>query len=88
MSNRVSPYVALRDSFREYLSKVRSPKSNNLWVYPKDAVLRRDSWKLDDLYHSVVAADRIGFDTVLTADGEGLIVRLRQRPGEPERSPW
>lgn len=81
----VTPYQRLLDDVTRYLSTVRFPTRKSLWTYPKAKI--REGFRLDDLYERTAAADLLGYDTVLKATDEGLVVQLRQRPDE-SKLPW
>lgn len=85
MTNRISPYTRLKDSFHKFASNVCYPRKRHMWTYPK-ATLDTDVWALKGLWDRVAAAKTLGWDVVLEATDEGIkVYYLEARPTD---IPW
>jgi len=81
----ITPYERLLDNTREFRVSVEFAHRVRVWSYPKAKL--KDGWRLDDLFERVGAADQLGYDVVLLAKEEGLIVEYRKRP-KLDVLPW
>lgn len=79
----INPYEQLRDTARKWAESVLYPHIVKMWFYPKNRL--SESWKLDDLYERVAAANQLGYDVELIAGDDGLHVRYVKRPTD---APW
>jgi hypothetical protein len=83
VAKRFNPYTALKAEFTKYVNAVEFPKRKAMWTYPKARL--GEAWNLAELWERVAAAEQLGYDVVLTATAEGLVVTYRQK--RPDR-PW
>jgi hypothetical protein len=74
---RVTPYQRLLAAARSYVSRVEHPTRKALWTCPKDKLA--ESWRLDNLFERVAAADLLGYDTRLNRRRAAR--RVREAPG-------
>jgi hypothetical protein len=72
-----TPYQRLLEEIQTWAMKVAHRHEKLMWRYPKEKI--RDSWRLDDLYERVAAADQIGYDVQLVANADGLAVIYKKR---------
>lgn len=82
----ITPYERLLKAATEYATKIITRK-RVVWeaYFPKDKVLNRISFTIDDLYHTVKTARSLGFDTELVIGNDGGLraVHVAQLPERP-----
>lgn len=84
----ITPYERLLKAATEYAVNV-TVRKRVLWehYFPKDKVLNRIAFTMDDLYQAVKTARALGFDTELVIGGDGglravHVAKLPERPYE------
>lgn len=75
-----TPYSRLLKAVRVWRSKVINPHHIRMWCYPKAKL--SDGWGLKDLYERTVAAHQLGYDVMLKANDDGLVVVYSKRPDD------
>ena len=79
----ITPYQRLVKDARDWVFEVRYAHSVVMFQFPK-ASEQDVSYRLDNLYQRVKAADQLGYDVKLEAlDGGALHVRYVKRAGDP-----
>lgn len=74
---RHNPYTALKEEFRQWVNKVEFRRKFSMWLYPKAKL--NEGWKLGDLWERTKAAEQLGFDVILLAADEGIIVKYVEK---------
>lgn len=83
MSKRLNPYQRLLNEIKDFCSKILYRHEKIMWRYPINRL--NDTWKLGEVYQRVAAADQLGYDVMLIADQDGLLVKyVKKLP----RIPW
>lgn len=79
---KFNPYTDLKRRFSEFANACYSRGERGMWTYTKGKL--SDSWRLDDLYQRVAAAEQIGYEVVLRATDQGLEVKyVKKLPIRP-----
>jgi len=83
----INPYQRLLDDVKKFCLKVQHPKTIDIgWFYSKKVLENGDGYALLDLYYHVQAGGKLGYDTVLKADKDGLhVFYTEKRPQIPYR---
>ncbi len=77
-----TPYQRLLDDAQDFARKVKYRHTVKMWHYPKDDLGK--AWALTELYQRTAAAEQLGYDVVLEAMTDGLVVRyVKQVPEAP-----
>ena len=80
---RLNPYQMLLKEITDFCRKLQFPHTRTMFIYPKEKL--NTGWSLTDLYERTAAAKQLGYDTVIEATDQGLIVRYRK---ELPTIPW
>lgn len=75
---RKNPYQMLLDRIIKFCGEVRHRHTRTMFVYPKDRLA--EGWSLSDLYQRAAAAEQLGYDVVVSAEAQGLMVRYVKKP--------
>jgi hypothetical protein len=82
MNKPVTPYARLLQSFKEYARAVEYRQRVTMWLYPMEKLSER--WNLLDLYERTKAAEQLGYDVLVSAEDEGIVVRyIKKIPSRP-----
>jgi hypothetical protein len=76
-NKRINPYDRLLGEIKEFCSKLKYPHTKLMWRYPKEKL--DNQWTLSDLWQRTSAATQLGYDVVLTATDEGLLVEYKKK---------
>lgn len=74
---RKNLYQVLLDDIIRFCRSIRYAPETSMYRYPKDKL--GDGWSLNDLCARVKAADQLGYDVIVKADDDGLLIRYRKR---------
>lgn len=81
---RKSPWHYLLEEFQDYVNAVRYRHQKMMFRYKKPDCDK--TWRLDDLYQRVQAAEQLGYDVELRATNEYLEVwYIKKLPYLPSR---
>ena len=86
MSNvkRVTPYQRLFKEVQEFVFSVKYPQKADLFFYSKSEINSGSAWRLDAVYQRTMAAQSLGYEVIITADGNGLQMSYRKKPDYTE----
>lgn len=73
----MTPYAKLKQDIKEFVNRLRLPQVVTMWCYPKNKL--NSGWDLTDLYNRTHAANACGWDVILKATDDGIVVSYRQR---------
>jgi hypothetical protein len=79
----VTPYQRLLEDARDFARKVKYRHRTTMWLYDKAKL--GTGWSLVDLYERTAAAEQLGYDVVLEANENGLLVKYVKKVPE---TPW
>jgi hypothetical protein len=77
-----NPYTALLERAKQYAFDVKYRHRTHMFTYPK-AAQQDCSYRLDELYQRVAAADQLGYDAQITTKDGALIVQYVKRVTPP-----
>lgn len=81
---RKTPYQRLLDEIKEYVRNVQYRHEVTMWSYPDGKL--HEGWRLDALHQRVQAASQLGYDVILVAKDDALVVRYKKRVPDPSWS--
>ena len=81
----INPYQRLLEEIKDFCLRVKYPKRIDIgWFYPKKSLADGDGFPLQNLYYHVQAAEKLGYDSVLRINDQGLtIVFVEKKPDIP-----
>lgn len=80
----VNPYSALLEEAQTFVRQATRPNKRVMFLYPKDKVVGRSTYRLDDLAERVAAADQLGYDVHLVNKEDGLnVIYVKRLPPAP-----
>lgn len=80
----ITPYQRLLEEARKFVWDVTYRNKRVMFIYPKDKVDGRATYRLDDLAERVAAADQLGYDVQLVNNDDGLnVMYIKRIPPAP-----
>jgi len=82
--NRINPYTRLKKICKDYAMKVDYPRKISMYYWSKNKLNKQTGYVLDDVYQRVLAADALGYEVHIFADGDGMAFKyVEKRPQRP-----
>lgn len=77
-AKQITPYQRLLDEIRQFVSKLKFGRKYSMFYWKKADLIPQNSWRLDEVYQRTLAANKLGYEVVITADKQGMTFQYRE----------
>ncbi len=82
IAKKKNPYQHLLEEIQHFCVKLVNLQTLSMWQYPKGKLDQPGGWGLLGLWDRTAAASQLGYEVVLVAHEDGLLVKYRKRVPE------